>query len=160
MLLSTHEIATRWKVSDTWVSILCKQGRINGAIKEGKCWKVPEEAAKPIDKRTLRKKVSDARFRFVDLFAGIGGFHQAMRYLGGDCLMAAEINQECVKTYSHNFMTIEKEIRGDVNKIDPNSIPHFNEKTPDGVFNAEYDCVLDTVVATEENEIVAWIREG
>lgn len=38
-------------------------------------------------------------FKFIDLFAGIGGFHQAMRYLGGECVMAAEINQECVNTY-------------------------------------------------------------
>lgn len=43
---------------------------------------------------------------------------------------------------------------------DAMNIPHFNEKTPDGVFNAEYDCVLDTAIATEENEIIAWIREG
>ena len=38
-------------------------------------------------------------------------------------------------------------------------IPHFNEKTPDGVFNAEYDCSLDTAIATEEKEIVEWIKE-
>ena len=124
--MSTHEIASRWKVSEAWVSVLCKQGRIEGAIKEGKFWKIPEEAPKPKDKRTLRKKESTAKFRFVDLFAGIGGFHQAMRYLGGECLMAAEINQECVKTYSLNFKTVEKEIRGDVKKIDPTSIAPFD----------------------------------
>jgi DNA (cytosine-5)-methyltransferase 1 len=65
-------------------------------------------------------------FRFIDLFAGIGGFHQAMRYLGGTCVMAAEINQECVNTYNKNFSTEEGIVRGDVNEIDPASIAHFD----------------------------------
>lgn len=65
-------------------------------------------------------------FKFIDLFAGIGGFHQAMRYLGGECVMAAEINQECVKTYKLNFHTKEKEIRGDVNAIEPSTIAPFD----------------------------------
>ena len=126
MFLSTREIAKKWGVSEAWVSILCKQGRISGAEKTGRSWKIPEGATKPDDKRSLRKKPSTAKFRFIDLFAGIGGFHQAMRYLGGECLMAAEINQECVKTYNLNFKTIEKEIRGDVKKIDPTSIAPFD----------------------------------
>ena len=66
------------------------------------------------------------RFKFIDLFAGIGGFHQAMRYLGGECVMAAEINKECVETYKLNFKTDEKNIRGDVNKIEPDSIAPFD----------------------------------
>ena len=65
-------------------------------------------------------------FKFIDLFAGIGGFHQAMRYLGGECVMAAEINQECVNTYKANFHIDEKEVRGDVNAIDPESIAPFD----------------------------------
>lgn len=66
------------------------------------------------------------KFKFIDLFAGIGGFHQAMRYLGGECVMAAEINQDCVNTYKANFHTDENEIRGDVNAIDPKSIAPFD----------------------------------
>lgn len=125
MYLSAKEIAKRWNVSSTWVTILCNQGRIAGAIKEGKTWKIPKNAQRPADQR-LTKKENTIHFRFVDLFAGIGGFHQAMRYLGGECLMAAEINQECVKTYNLNFNTIENEIRGDVNDIDPKSIAPFD----------------------------------
>lgn len=124
MYLSTHEVATRWSVSCAWVSALCKQGRIDGAIQEGRIWKIPEEAQKPADKRVSRKR--GTKFRFVDLFAGIGGFHQAMRYLGGECIMAAEINEECKKTYKLNFKTAENEIRGNVNEIDPKTIAPFD----------------------------------
>lgn len=65
-------------------------------------------------------------FKFIDLFAGIGGFHQAMRYLGGKCVMAAEINKECVNTYKTNFHIEENEVRGDVNDIAPESIAPFD----------------------------------
>ena len=39
-------------------------------------------------------------------------------------------------------------------------IPHFNEKTPDGVFNAEYDCSLDTSPTVIEENMISWIKEG
>lgn len=126
MYLSTNEIAHKWGVSVTWVTILCKQGRIPGVVRKGNRWLIPADTTKPADKRKNKTAVSTARFKFVDLFAGVGGFHQAMRYLGGECVMAAEINQECVKTYKLNFKTSEKEIRGDVKKIDPTSIAPFD----------------------------------
>lgn len=37
------------------------------------------------------------------------------------------------------------------------NIPHFNEKTPDGVFNAEYDCTLDTAIDVAETDMISWI---
>lgn len=123
--MTTKEIALRWGVSETRVTILCKQNRIPGAVKTGKGWVIPEYAQKPEDARAIRKK-RNVRFTFIDLFAGIGGFHQAMRFLGGECEMAAEINQECVKTYTLNYKTNEKTIRGDVSKIDPASISPFD----------------------------------
>lgn len=43
------------------------------------------------------------RFRFVDLFSGIGGFHQAMEQLGGECVLAAEIDSFCNKVYQENY---------------------------------------------------------
>ncbi|MBQ3087812.1 MAG: DNA cytosine methyltransferase [Clostridia bacterium] len=42
-------------------------------------------------------------FRFIDLFSGIGGFHQAMENLGGKCVFASEIDAHCIKTYYNNY---------------------------------------------------------
>ena len=43
------------------------------------------------------------KFKFIDLFAGIGGFHQAMTELGGECVFASEIDQHAIETYKENF---------------------------------------------------------
>jgi DNA (cytosine-5)-methyltransferase 1 len=42
-------------------------------------------------------------FRFVDLFAGIGGFHAAMSSLGGECVLASEIDKDAARIYEHNW---------------------------------------------------------
>lgn len=43
------------------------------------------------------------KFKFIDLFAGIGGFHIAMNDLGGECVFASEIDKFAIETYSENF---------------------------------------------------------
>jgi DNA (cytosine-5)-methyltransferase 1 len=42
-------------------------------------------------------------FRFVDLFAGIGGFHQAASSLGGECVFACEIDKHAQQSYYANY---------------------------------------------------------
>ena len=42
-------------------------------------------------------------FKFIDLFAGIGGFHQAMTQLGGECVFASEIDKHAISIYKKNF---------------------------------------------------------
>lgn len=125
-LVSSKEIAQQWGVSTTWVTIMCNKGIVSNAIKIKGKWMIPINTKKPKAKRGKKKTVSNAKFKFIDLFAGIGGFHQAMRFLGGECVMAAEINQACVDTYNLNFCTSEGEVRGDVNKIDPTTIEEFD----------------------------------
>ena len=43
------------------------------------------------------------KFKFIDLFAGIGGFRIAMQNLGGKCVFTSEWDKEAKKTYRANF---------------------------------------------------------
>lgn len=45
----------------------------------------------------------DYKFKFIDLFAGIGGFRIAMQNLGGKCVFTSEWDKEAQKTYRVNF---------------------------------------------------------
>jgi hypothetical protein len=42
-----EEIAERWDVSIRQIQILCKAGKIDGAVKFGTIWAIPEDAVKP-----------------------------------------------------------------------------------------------------------------
>ena len=59
-------------------------------------------------------------FKFIDLFCGIGGFHQAMTSLGGKCVFASDIDEDCRKTYEANYGIAPA---GDITKIDAADIP-------------------------------------
>ena len=43
------------------------------------------------------------KFKFIDLFAGIGGFRLAMQNLGGKCVFTSEWDKDAQKTYRANF---------------------------------------------------------
>jgi len=45
----------------------------------------------------------DYTFKFIDLFAGIGGFRIAMQELGGKCIFTSEWDEQAKKTYEANF---------------------------------------------------------
>ncbi|WP_333694009.1 DNA (cytosine-5-)-methyltransferase [Flavobacterium sp.] len=45
----------------------------------------------------------DYNFKFIDLFAGIGGFRLALQNLGGRCVFTSEWNENAKKTYNANF---------------------------------------------------------
>lgn len=68
------------------------------------------------------------KFRFIDLFCGIGGFHQAMTPLGGECVFACDISKECREVYKKNFCPNDEfVVFGDINKaIEENVIPSFD----------------------------------
>lgn len=70
--------------------------------------------------------------KFIDLFAGIGGFHQAFHDNGCECVFASEIDKFARKTYEHNYKKISPMLfengnfNDDILKITPAEIPDFD----------------------------------
>ena len=48
-------------------------------------------------------KKSKTSFKFIDLFAGIGGFRIALQNLGGECIFSSEWDKYSQITYKENF---------------------------------------------------------
>ena len=51
MFMTVKEAAEKWGISDRRVRVLCTQGKIPGAYQEGRGWKIPVDAEKPVDGR-------------------------------------------------------------------------------------------------------------
>lgn len=62
-----------------------------------------------------------ATFTFIDLFAGLGGFHFALNQLGGKCVFASEIKSDLRKLYEINFPNTP--IEGDITSITIDNLP-------------------------------------
>ena len=62
-------------------------------------------------------------FKFIDLFAGIGGMRLAFQEVGGRCVFSSEWDKESQKTYKANFGEMPS---GDITKISEEEIPDFD----------------------------------
>ena len=51
-----RQLALEWGVSERTVNDLCKKGKIDGAVKEGRSWLIPDDARKPADGRVSYRK--------------------------------------------------------------------------------------------------------
>lgn len=52
--LTTAEVAEKWGITRRRVTVLCDEGRIDGAVKKGSMWLIPQKVEKPIDGRRIR----------------------------------------------------------------------------------------------------------
>lgn len=76
---------------------------------------------------------ADETFRFIDLFAGIGGLRRGFEPLGGRCVFTSEWDRYAQATYKANY-DCDHEVAGDITKIEADSIP------PHDVLLAGFPC--------------------
>ncbi len=80
----------------------------------------------------MKNKTTKKPITFIDLFAGIGGFHFAFHNLGAKCVFVSEWDEPARKTYETNFKKIEpnlfneKTFTGDITKVNPKDVPDFD----------------------------------
>lgn len=122
-------------VSET-ANFLCVTEDTVKAIDEGS--KEPEiSMIKALEGLTLvsepeRLNQKDTSVKFIDLFAGIGGFHIALHNLGADCVFASEINPHARKTYVANHSKISPQLFksnqfiGDIKSVKLEQMPEFD----------------------------------
>ena len=94
---------------------------------------------------SLQELVDKIRDKYVDNFILLMHVETAIANVDKDMLYGIKYDEIYLKENLRYF--------------DAKNVPHFNEKTPEGVFNAEYDCCLDTVPTFAEEELINWIKE-
>tara|TARA_Y100001958_G_scaffold71691_1_gene48345 strand:+ start:108 stop:1529 length:1422 start_codon:yes stop_codon:yes gene_type:complete len=70
-----------------------------------------------------KKEMNLDNLKFIDLFCGIGGFHQALSENDYECVFASDIDKKCRETYEKNYKIIPE---GDITKVNVKDIPKFN----------------------------------
>ena len=56
MYITVKEAAAKWGISDRRIRVLCSEGKIPGAFRGGRGWKIPVDAEKPADRRFKSKE--------------------------------------------------------------------------------------------------------
>jgi len=60
--MTAQQAAGKWNISDRRVRVLCREGKISGAVKDGKSYKIPANTEKPADGREKKATASAMRF--------------------------------------------------------------------------------------------------
>ena len=67
--------------------------------------------------------LNETSYKFIDLFCGIGGFHQALINTNSKCVFACDIDANCRKIYEQNY---KLKVDSDITKINIANIPPFD----------------------------------
>ena len=99
MFITAKQASEKWGISDRRIRILCSEGKIPGAYQEGRGWKIPVDAKKPVDGRYKSK---ESILQQID--------RKKLELDGRRPLTAGEVerlNEEFIIEYTYNSNAIE-----------------------------------------------------
>lgn len=99
MFMTVKQASEKWGISDRRIRVPCSEGKIPGAYQEGRGWKIPADAKKPVDGRYKSKE---------SLLAQID--RKKVELDGRTPLTAGEVarlNEEFIVEYTYNSNAIE-----------------------------------------------------
>ena len=109
------EMAKQWEISERSVRNYCEQGRVSGAVRNGKKWEIPEDAVKP-ERTNRRKEMPEQlveRLR-VEKEAGLpGGLYQYIQVklsFNSNCIEGSRLTEEQTRLiFETNTVSIRNE---------------------------------------------------
>lgn len=103
--ISIKEASQKWKISDSRIRVLCREGRIDGAIKIGRNWAIPFDAVKPIDGR---ESISKEYFGIKYNFSTIDTLKERIdKYRPFSKQLADSLHEKLVVEWTYNSNAIE-----------------------------------------------------
>lgn len=72
-----------------------------------------------------QQQAGEYNFKFIDLFAGIGGLRRAFESIGGKCVFTSEWDSACRKTYQANY-TCDHPVNGDIRDVNLEEMPAYD----------------------------------
>jgi len=103
--VGTKEASEKWAISDRRIRVLCNEGRIEGAIKIGRNWSIPTDAAKPTDAReTSKKNYLGLEFDFSYIDSLKEAIYKHRPFSKG---LAASLQEKLIVEWTYNSNAIE-----------------------------------------------------
>lgn len=103
--ISINQASGKWKISDSRIRVLCREGRIEGAVKMGRNWAIPFHAAKPIDGReSIHKKYLGLAYDF----SAIDSLKERIdQYRPFPSQLAASLHEKLIVEWTYHSNAIE-----------------------------------------------------
>ena len=105
------------------LATLVATGQLEKRAKTRARAKKRSERSAESDDKNITVSMANSGLRFIDLFAGIGGFRLALEAHGMQCVFSSEWDKFARKTYEANFGDLPA---GDIRTVDADDIPEFD----------------------------------